>query len=56
MPKYPSITLRIGAAYDTVTVDGHTFDRAAMDRPSRRKLTRLVVGGLEQSGYFGGSK
>jgi hypothetical protein len=56
MPKHPTITMRIGAGYDTVTVDGHTFDRAAMDRPSRRKLTRLVVGGLEQSGYFGERK
>lgn len=54
MSKTPSITLRIGAAHDDVTVDGVTFDRSTMDRPTRRKLTRMVVAGLEQSGYFGG--
>lgn len=56
MPKSPSITIRIGAAYDAVTVDGITLDRSTMDRPVRRKLTRMVVAGLEQAGYFGGNQ
>jgi len=37
------ITLRIGAAYDTVsTMDGTVFDRSKMTRGERSKLTRLV--------------
>lgn len=37
------ITLRIGAAYDTLeTPDGTVIDRAQLDRSDRRKLARLV--------------
>lgn len=48
----PKITLRIGAAYDMVTVDGTKFDRSRMIRPERGQLRRLLVGGLEAAGYF----
>lgn len=37
------ITIRIGAAYDTVsTSDGAVFDRSRMDTSSKRKLARMV--------------
>lgn len=37
------ITIRIGAAYDTLTTkDGAVFDRSRMSRSDNRKLTRLV--------------
>ncbi len=44
--RKPSITIRIGAAYDLVTVDKVVFDRSKMDRPAKRKLTRLLVDAL----------
>ncbi len=40
--KKPSITIRLGAAYDEVTVDGVTFDRSTMKREDKSKLRRLV--------------
>jgi hypothetical protein len=48
----PQITIRLGAGNDDVTVDGHTFDRSKMTRPEKNKLTRMLVGGLTQAGYF----
>lgn len=37
------ITIRIGAAYDTVsTKDGAVFDRSRMDNTKKRKLARMV--------------
>lgn len=37
------ITIRLGAAHDSITVDGQTFDRAALDRPMKNRLRHLVV-------------
>lgn len=48
----PSITIRIGAAYDDVIVDGVTFDRAKMKGPEKRKLRRMIVNALETTPYF----
>jgi hypothetical protein len=42
----PRITIRIGAAYDEVIVDGHTFDRAGLDRGQRRAMAALIVESL----------
>lgn len=43
--KKLGITIRIGAAYDSVsTDDGTVFDRSRMSRPEKRKLARLVSG------------
>ncbi len=48
----PNITIRLGALHNDVTVDGHTFDRSKMTRPEQNKLTRMLVGGLTNAGYF----
>lgn len=48
----PTITIRLGAANNDVTVDGTTFDRSKMSRPESNKLTRMLVGGLTNAGYF----
>jgi hypothetical protein len=47
-----NITIRLGAAYNDVNVDGHTFDRSKMTKPESNKLTRMLVGGLTNAGYF----
>jgi hypothetical protein len=47
--KKSQITIRLGAAYDTVTVDGHEFDRATMTRPERHKFRRMLVDGVRQT-------
>lgn len=41
------ITIRLGAAHDSITVDGKTFDRAKLTRPEKNKLRRLVVAAWE---------
>lgn len=38
-----SITIRIGAKHDSVTVDGTTFDRSQMSKPEQRKLSRMIT-------------
>lgn len=38
-----NITIRVGAAHDSVTVDGVVFDRSSMDKPTRNKLRRMIV-------------
>lgn len=42
----PSIIIRVGAAYDSVIVDGHPFDRSKMDRATKRKFSRMIVDAL----------
>lgn len=37
------ITIRLGAGTNTVSANGHTFDRTSMDKTERNKLRRLVV-------------
>lgn len=46
--KTLSITMRIGANADEVTVDGVKFDRSKMDRSERNQFRRLVVAGFRQ--------
>lgn len=46
--KKPSITIRLNASADTVTVDGHVFDRSQMEQADRNKLTRLVRDGFKR--------
>lgn len=48
------IVIKQGAATDTVTVDGVTFDRSQMTGADKRKLRRITVQALEQKGYFNG--
>lgn len=42
----PRITVRIGAAYDEVIIDGHTFDRSGLNRNQRHAFAALVVESL----------
>ena len=46
--KHAQVTLRIGAAYDEVIVDGHRFDRSVMERSQRNKLRRMIVAAFEK--------
>ncbi|CUA90963.1 hypothetical protein Ga0061061_11720 [Chelatococcus sambhunathii] len=39
----PRITIRVGAAYDEVVVDGHTFDRSGLSRHQRQAMASLIV-------------
>lgn len=43
-----SMTIRMNGSEDTVTVDGHKFDRSKMTKPDRNKLRRMVVEAYEQ--------
>lgn len=38
----PSVVIRLGAAHNSVTVDGVVFDRSRMTREERSKLRRLI--------------
>ena len=38
-----TMTIRIGAAHDDVTILGHRFDRSKLDRKERRAFRELVV-------------
>lgn len=52
----PSITIRIGAAHDSVTVDGHVFDRSKMPKDEKSKLRRIIrdcFRSLHQQGTWG---
>jgi len=51
-----NIIIKLGANTNSVTVDGHVFDRSTMKQPEQRKLRRMTVAGLKQSGYFEGSR
>lgn len=39
----PRITVRIGAAYDEVIIDGHTFDRSGLNRNQRHAMASMIV-------------
>lgn len=56
--SHPKITIRYGAVHDDITVDGHVFDRSRLTKADGSFVRRVVVGGLEKSGYFhkGGQK
>lgn len=40
------LTLRIGAAYDEVVIQGHTFDRSALSRRQRDAMASLIIDNL----------
>lgn len=44
-----SLRIRIGAAYDDVTYNGHKFDRSRMNRDEQRNLRIAVVRGFADS-------
>jgi len=37
------MTIRIGASYDEVVIDGHTFDRSKLDRHQRKAMSSLII-------------
>ncbi|MDO8839674.1 MAG: hypothetical protein Q7V31_12175 [Parvibaculum sp.] len=43
MSRKSAVVIRMGAAHNSVTVDGVVFDRSTMTRPEQRKLARLVT-------------
>lgn len=50
MKKQPfSLRIHIGATADSVTLNGHTFDRSRMDRDEKRNLRTAVVRGFQQA-------
>ncbi len=55
-PKMPSITIKFGAAYNEVDVDGQTFDLNTLNQKDKNFLRRVVVNGLEKVGYFKGGR
>jgi hypothetical protein len=54
MKKTPKITIKFGAAYNEVTVDGQTFELNSLEKKDQNFLRRVVVNGLSAVGYFGG--
>lgn len=44
--KMPSITMHFGATRNEITVDGHVFDRNALDKAQFSTLRRMTVGAL----------
>lgn len=46
----PTITIRLGAAHNDVSVDGHTFDRTGMSRYQRHFLDNKLIDGLIHTG------
>lgn len=44
-----SLFIKIGATADSVTFNGHTFDRSRMSRDEKRNLRIAVVRGFQQA-------
>lgn len=43
------MTIKMNGGENTVTVDGHTFDRSKMDKSERNKLRRMIVEAFRQA-------
>jgi hypothetical protein len=43
------MTIRLGAAHNSVTIDGHTFDRSGLTRSETREFNRQVVEAYTQA-------
>jgi hypothetical protein len=48
------ITIRMGAAHNSVEVDGTKIDRNSLTKGEDRKVRGIIVGALEKDGYFKG--
>jgi cytochrome c-type biogenesis protein CcmE len=46
----PAVTIRLGALHNSVTVDGHVFDRNAMSKTDNAKLRNILIDGLVKAG------
>jgi len=49
----PNITLRMGAAFNDVTVGDLTVDLAKATKTQRYEARRAIIEGLKEQGYFG---
>lgn len=52
MANKPSIKFHFGASNDDIAVDHMVFTRHKLDKGGFTKLRRILVGALEQIGYF----
>lgn len=48
--KRPQITIRLGAAHNSITVDGHVFDRSQMAKSDRSFVRNVVIDALVACG------
>lgn len=48
-----NVTIRMGAAYNDLTVNGIQVDLAAADKTQRYEARRGLIEGLKEIGYFG---
>ncbi|AIK68489.1 hypothetical protein Lo5R7ANS_19 [Mesorhizobium phage vB_MloP_Lo5R7ANS] len=48
-----NITIRMGAAYQDITVGTVNIDLAAADKTARYEVRRTLIEGLKENGYFG---
>jgi hypothetical protein len=48
-----NITIRMGAAYQDITVGTVNIDLAAADKTERYEVRRTLIEGLKENGYFG---
>lgn len=46
------ITIRMGAAHNSVEVDDLKIDRSSLTKGEDRKVRGIIVGALEKDGYF----
>ena len=46
------ITIRMGAAHNSVEVDDMKIDRNSLTKGEDRKVRGIIVGALEKDGYF----
>ncbi|MER9646770.1 hypothetical protein [Mesorhizobium sp. M0199] len=48
-----NITIRMGAAYQDITVGTVSIDLAAASKTDRYEVRRSLIEGLKENGYFG---
>jgi hypothetical protein len=46
------ITIRMGAATNSIDVDGTRIDRSSLTKGEDRKVRGIIVGALTKDGYF----
>jgi hypothetical protein len=46
------ITIRMGAAHNSVEVDGTNIDRNSLTKGEDRKMRGIIIGALEKNRYF----
>jgi len=46
------ITIRMGAASNSIETDGTTIDRSSLTKGEDRKVRGIIIGALKKDGYF----